>query len=315
MYGAFRAARANHRSPAAARERNATHGYSHLVTTDRHTQNSKQRMLPVIELPFGFAVRSYFAMLALATVVCWVIGPVWARRLDGIPPVATLRALALLGIAAFAGARLHHVAVNWPFFAVAPLAILRFWSGLHAPGAIVGMVLAAPWVLRRPGIAVGRFVDALVPTIGIGIAVARMGCFLNGCCYGIPCHWPWCISFPPTPAAAGVFQGGIGTGGTPVHPLQLYFATTGLLITAAGIWRLHRRRYEGEPALLALLIFSASSAFFELLRAKTAARVYWGPLPQLAWVTLTMTAGALAVLVIAEGGHRRRGREVAAAPA
>src|SRR2546426_482431 len=115
-------------------------------------------MLPVIELPFGVAVRSYVAMLVLATVVCCVVGPLWARRLDGIPPSATLRALALLGVAAFGGARLHHVAANWPFFAVAPLTILRFWSGLHAPGAIAAIVLAAPWVFRRSDIPAGRFV-------------------------------------------------------------------------------------------------------------------------------------------------------------
>jgi prolipoprotein diacylglyceryltransferase len=103
-----------------------------------------------------------------------------------------------------------------------------------------------------------------------------------------------------------------GLPGQPVHPLQLYFAATGVLITVVGIWHHGRKRYDGEPALLALLLFSASSLALEFLRAREGLRVYWGPLPQLAWVTLAMTAGAAVALAVAEERHRRRVRSLVA---
>jgi phosphatidylglycerol:prolipoprotein diacylglycerol transferase len=217
----------------------------------------------------------------------------------------------LLGVAAFAGARLHFVLNNMADFADRPLTALRVWSGgLHAGGGIVLLALACPVVLRAFGMPLGRFADGFVPTVGIGIAIARVGCFLHGCCFGTICSWPWCVSFPHD---TYIYQYHIDLGvlppgaerTLPIHPLQLYFVGAGLLITAAALWLHPRKRYDGEVALVALVLFSASTAALEFLRADCQPRVTWGPLPQLTWVAFAMTAAALAALTIAERAHRR----------
>jgi prolipoprotein diacylglyceryltransferase len=123
------------------------------------------------------------------------------------------------------------------------------------------------------------------------------------------CTLPWCVSFPagsPThafQAARGLVAPG-AVHALAVHPLQLYFATAGLLVVLVGLWLHPRKRYDGQVALVALLLFSASSAALEPFRADIPQRVYWGPLPQLEWIALGMTAAAIAALAIAELAHR-----------
>jgi prolipoprotein diacylglyceryltransferase len=94
----------------------------------------------------------------------------------------------------------------------------------------------------------------------------------------------------------------------PIHPLQLYFVGAGLLITLVALWLHPRKRYDGEVALVALVLFSTSTAALEFLRADAQPRVYWGLLPQLTWMALAMSTVSIAVLAAAELVHRRRGR-------
>ena len=274
----------------------------------------------LLDLPsLGITVLSYRACLLAAVLACWLIGPRRMARLEGVPPWSVFRAMALLGVAAFAGARLHYVLTHLGDFADRPLAALQFWSGgLHAGGGIVLLALAAPFVLARLGLPPARSADALVPVVGLGIAIARLGCFLHGCCFGTVCSWPWCITFPRDTyiyqyhADLGVLP--LGAARTlPIHPLQLYFAAAALAVAAAGLSLQARKRYDGEVALVALLLFSASTAALEFLRADAQPRLYWGALPQLTWIALAMTAASLAALATAEVVHRRRRFEPARA--
>jgi prolipoprotein diacylglyceryltransferase len=269
-------------------------------------------MLPEIVLPgLGWTLRSYTAMLALAVALSLWIGPRWAQMLEGIDPQTTRRVFLALAAAAFAGGRLHVVGNYWRHYAAHPAAIAEFWAGLHAGGAIVAIVLTLPLVVRGTGVPAAKFADALVPTFGLGIAVARTGCYLHGCCFGTPCALPWCVSFPP---GSDSYALQVSTGllapdaahAAPVHPLELYFATTGVLLTIVGLWLYRRKAYDGEVALVTILLFSASSAWLETFRGAIPQRVWWGPLPELEWVALAMTVLSFAALSAAELIHRRR---------
>jgi phosphatidylglycerol:prolipoprotein diacylglycerol transferase len=271
-------------------------------------------MHPTIGLPAGVIISSYVVALIAAVVVCHTIGPWWAHRLEGIEPRVTRRTLLLAGLGAFVGGRLHFVAIHWYIFAQKPWDVLRFWSGLHAGGAIVGTVVALAIALPRSGVPAWRLVDAIVPIVGIGIAIARFGCFLHGCCFGIPCALPWCVTFPRDSyvyqlhASLGLLSPGASRS-APVHPLQLYFAGAGLLVTATALAVRRRKRFDGEPTLVALLVYSASAAALEFLRGERTPRVFWGPLPQLEWVALAMTVATGAALVLATRAHQRRPAE------
>jgi len=266
----------------------------------------------LLDLPsLGITILSYRVCLLLAVLVCWLIGPRWVATLEGLDPRSVFGAMVLLGLAAFAGARLHFVLTHWGDFADRPLAALQFWSGgLHAGGGIVLLAAAAPFVLGWLRLPLGRFADGFVPTVGIGIAIARLGCFLHGCCFGTLCSWPWCLTFPRDTyiyqyhADLGVLP--LGAERTlPIHPLQLYFVTAGLMITAAAHWLHRRKRYDGEVALVGFVVFSASTAVLEFLRADAQPRVYWGSLPQLTWMALAMSCVSFLALAAAELLHWR----------
>ena len=271
-------------------------------------------MHPVlIDIPsLGITILSYRVCLLLAVLVCWVVGPRWVAALEGLEPWRVFRAMVWLGLAAFAGARLHFVVSHWSDFADRPLAVLQFWSGgLHAGGGIVLLAVAAPFVLGWLRLPLGRFADGFAPTVGIGIAIARLGCFLHGCCFGTLCSWPWCLTFPRD---TYIYQYHTDLGllppdaarTLPIHPLQLYFAAAGLMITAVALWLHPRKRYDGEVALVGLVLFSTSTALLEFLRADAQPRLYWGALPQLTWIALGMSIASLVALAAAELLHRNR---------
>jgi phosphatidylglycerol:prolipoprotein diacylglycerol transferase len=259
----------------------------------------------------GITVASYHACILMAVIVCFAIGPRWIHALEGLDAGRVFRAMLWLGLAAFAGGRLHFVLSHLDNFADQPIDALRVWSGgMHAGGAIVALAVALPVTLRRMQLPLGRFADGFVPVVGVGIAIARVGCFLHGCCFGTFCSWPWGVSFPRDTfiyqfhADLGVLPNG-AQHTLPIHPLQLYFVAAGLLITAVACWLQPRKRYDGEVALVGLAVFSTSTALLEFLRADTFTRLYWGALPQLTWIAFAMTAVSVAALAAAELAHRR----------
>src|SRR5262249_29844430 len=97
----------------------------------------------------GVVVQSYHVLILLAAIVCFVIGPRWAQRLEGIDARTIRRAFIVLAVLTFAGGRIHFVINQWMLFAPHPLDAFKLWTGgLHATGAIVGLVVAAIIVSR-----------------------------------------------------------------------------------------------------------------------------------------------------------------------
>lgn len=274
-------------------------------------------MLPVlIELPqIGLRIPSYRAMAGLMIVLAYWLGPACAARLGGFERSKTRVALLLLGVAALLGARAHYVAASWRGFAADPLSVLFVWrGGRHAAGALIALAAAAPFVCRRLQLPTGAFVDAITPAIAVLLAVQRLGCFLGGCCFGTRSELPWAMTFPKQ---TFLFLLHVDRGAIPpdaewtaaVHPLQLYFALAALL-TAVVTYRLYpSRRFDGEVALAGIGLFSALSASLEFLREDFPGRVYWGPLPQLAWTSMVVACVVGAALLFT--ARRRVQSEVA----
>jgi phosphatidylglycerol:prolipoprotein diacylglycerol transferase len=260
----------------------------------------------------NLTLRSYQTFIALAVVVGILLGAYWARRLEALDARRVVPAMFVFALVIFAGARAHYVLNAWNRFANDPWSMVAFWSGgLHAPGGLIALVLAGPFVLRRFGLPGARVADVCAPTGGVVLAVVRMGCFLNGCCFGTPCVWPWCVAFPRTSYvfllhADQRLVDGAAMQSAPIHPLQLYFFGTALAIIVISLWLHPRKRFDGEVALVAVVLFSATSAVLESFRADYDGRAYWGTLPQLAWTTLGMTVASAAVLAIAEYRHHAR---------
>lgn len=164
-------------------------------------------------------------------------------------------------------------------------------------GAIAGLTLGYVLVSRLRGMAAAPALDALAPSIGAMLAVARLGCFFAGCDFGAPSHVPWALRYPVmTPALrAQIDRGFVASSGThtlPVHPTQLYEASIGVIVLVVALaWRAPRR--AGGRFAVALLLYAAGRFVVDHFR---------GDLAHGGSLGLTTTQGlaiALAGLIVA----------------
>jgi len=171
-----------------------------------------------------------------------------------------------------------------------------------AIGALAGAAAFGALVLRLRGGEFLRYADAAVPGIALGYAVYRIGCFINGCCFGIPTDLPWGVTFGPgTEAfASQIAQGLISSEAArtlSVHPTQLYHAALGLAVFFI------LRRYSGSRLALALALYGGGRLVIEFFRADTQPLI--GSLDANHLACLVMLAAAL-LLSRLNGGARPR---------
>ena len=151
-------------------------------------------MHPIL-FKFGiFQVYSYGLMVALAF---WVSVFLLSRRgyilsLDR-DFFWNLSFWALTG--GILGGRLMYILLNLDFFSKNPLEIFQLWhGGLVWYGGFIAGLLAAIFYLKRHKAPILKTLDLAAPFIALAQAIGRIGCFLNGCCYGRPVSWG--IYFP-----------------------------------------------------------------------------------------------------------------------
>lgn len=152
--------------------------------------------------PEGIPIRGYGVMLLLAvsTGLAMMIHRAKAR---GIHPDLIFSLAFWLFIAGIAGARLFFVIEYWDVrFAGQDLKstlvdVLRFTEGgLVVYGSLIGASLAFVLFTRRHKLPVLGMADMIAPSLVAGLAIGRLGCLLNGCCYGGSCDLPWAVTFP-----------------------------------------------------------------------------------------------------------------------
>ena len=113
--------------------------------------------------------------------------------------------------------------------------------------------------------------DFLVTSVFVGYAFGRLGCFLNGCCFGDYCELPWAVTFPSNsvPWKSQVFEGFLSAEAVrslPVHPTQVY-STLGAFLLAGFTWAYHPyRRHDGEVLALGMLAYPINRFLVEFLR-------------------------------------------------
>src|SRR5262249_8498515 len=123
-------------------------------------------------------------------------------------------------------------------------------------GTLGGLVTA-----RRLGLPMWIAADALTPSVALGTMFGRVGCFLNGCCYGRPTTLPWGVTFPPDSYAGAEF------GNARLHPSPLYAAAAGLFLFLV-LWSLRARvRTPGFLFWIFILLFAVLRVGIDFTRA------------------------------------------------
>jgi phosphatidylglycerol---prolipoprotein diacylglyceryl transferase len=129
-------------------------------------------------------------------------------------------------------------------------------GGLVFYGGLIGAILTGMAYLRWKKIPVWGMADVLSPSIALGSAFGRIGCLLNGCCYGRPCDLPWAIRFPATHE----------TGGMPVHPTEIYDSLLNFAFYCFLAWLFRRKKFDGQIFATFLVGYAILRSFVEYFR-------------------------------------------------
>jgi len=196
-------------------------------------------------------LRSYGLMMALAFVVGTFLALREARRLS-LDEDRVVNVILITLVCSVLGARMLYVLEHLSEFRREWTSVLALWQGgLTLYGGVVAGTFAGLVAARRMNLPVWVTADALTPALALGTMFGRLGCFLNGCCYGRPTKLPWGVVFPHDSFATLEF------GSQPVHPSQLYNALAGLLLFALFQATRKRFRVPGVMFWTFIVIFAA----------------------------------------------------------
>jgi phosphatidylglycerol:prolipoprotein diacylglycerol transferase len=200
-------------------------------------------------------VRWYGIMVVLAVVAVIVISLLEARRVGlAEEHIYSVGLWAIIG--GIIVSRLLHVIDKWGYYMANPVQIIGF-EGLTVYGAVFGALLAILiycWVKK---ISFWRIGDVAAPGAILGQAIGRIGCLINGCCYGLPTSLPWAVVYT-NPGSYGPAEA--------VHPTQIYHLIWNL-IGFGILWSLRcRLKPQGSLFLLYLAVYAAGDLSIRFVR-------------------------------------------------
>jgi len=166
-------------------------------------------------------------------------------------------------LAGIVGARTYFVLFSdLSYYLAHPLKIMAFWEGgLAIHGTILAGVIVAIWFTWKEKIPFWRWTDTLAPSLILGQAIGRIGCFLNGDAHGLPTTLPWGLIYSADSPAGQMFPG------QPLHPTQLYEMGLNLVIFGV-LWKLRKNNYfDGFLFLLYVILYSPIRILVENFRA------------------------------------------------
>jgi phosphatidylglycerol:prolipoprotein diacylglycerol transferase len=168
-------------------------------------------VLPALVKPAGLPVRGYGVMMLLAVLSGTGLAA-WRARAIGLSSEVVFSLVFWMMIPGIVGARAFYVIQFWNY---------EFWPVYTAPNGSLGALLGAIFNVAAGGLVVyGSFFggvlgmwlfarkyripllaicDLISPSMMLGLAIGRVGCLLNGCCFGFVCAHPWAITFPAGP--------------------------------------------------------------------------------------------------------------------
>ncbi len=173
---------------------------------------------------FG-VVKSFGLLLAISFVIGFWLSVRRGRR-RGFDPDLVMDFCLTVMISSLIGVRLFYVVTHAGDFQPWYEAFIIWRGGLTLYGGIILATFAVWFFCRRRGVDFLTLADVLAPQVSLGIGISRLGCYLNGCCYGSPTDGSFGIRFPETCAA------GWETGGAALHATQLYSSAGGFLVFA-----------------------------------------------------------------------------------
>ncbi|NTW14285.1 MAG: prolipoprotein diacylglyceryl transferase [Candidatus Moranbacteria bacterium] len=213
----------------------------------------------LLHLPSGATISSYGFFMAIAALTGF-FGTLTFSHRRGLPVRQVALTLLAMLVAALIGGRFLNVLINRSVYISHPDKIADLGtSGFSLYGGIVFSTLIGWILLRCFRIDTWKFADTGTPVLGASIALMRIGCYLNGCCFGKETDLPWGIAFPVMSQAHRyqlVTHPGNFFTVEPVHPTELYELLAALILASLAAFLIRKNAPTGVPFLSFMILFS-----------------------------------------------------------
>ena len=231
---------------------------------------------------------SYGLMIAIGIIVAVWVASIRAKN-RGLDSDHMFN-IALVGIiAGVIGAKLMYYIVELPAIIKDPSILLDISNGFVLYGGVIVGILAAYVYCRIKKIHFLSYMDVAVASIPLGQAFGRIGCFLAGCCYGKESHAWFAVTFPET---------GLAPAGVSLIPTQLLSSLGDFVLAGFLLWysRKGKKREEGMPIILYMILYSVGRFFLEFLRNDPRGSV--GPFSTSQFIAIFVLIFAIGWLII-----------------
>lgn len=210
----------------------------------------------------SFYLPTYGVLLATAYLVAiWRL--TWAAKKEGLPPdrIADLSFAVLAS--AILGAKAMLAIVDFREYVADPHAALELVrSGGVFQGGFIAATVVAIWYIRKHNLPLWKITDLAAPSIALGEAIGRWGCFSAGCCYGKPTSVAWAVTFHDPFAHEAV-----GTPlGVAIHPTQIYSSLAALFLFGLCVWVNRRKSFDGQVFWVYVLCYAILRGIIEEFR-------------------------------------------------
>lgn len=207
-------------------------------------------------------IHTYGVMVAIGFLLGVSLALRQARR-EGIDPGRISDLSFYLLLSGIIGSRIFYILLNPDPYLKDPIAILKIWEGgLIFYGGLIFAVVTGVIYIKRHRLPFWQIADIFAPSIAIGHAIGKLGCFFAGCCHGRPAQLPWAVTFNDPNSLAPL--------GIPLHPTQLYESLGNFIIFFILLILRKRQTFKGELFWTFVVLYSILRFFMDFFRGDSA---------------------------------------------
>jgi len=215
-------------------------------------------MHPIL-IEFGFFKIFTYGLLVATGFFIGILLAVRQGKQEGMDPQKILDLCFYILISAILGARALYIFVENRYFLANPLEVFMFWKGgLVFYGGLLASVIFAWYYINKHQLPLWKLADVLAPSLALGQAIGRWGCFFAGCCYGIRTDVPWAITFSDPKSLAPL--------DVALHPTQIYLSLNSLIIFGILLFLRKHKSFDGQVFWAYGILYSIGRFIIEYFR-------------------------------------------------
>jgi len=247
-----------------------------------------------------FTIHTYGFFVAVGFAV-GILTAVKVGKTQGVPSQQVMDMAFVMIVWAIIGSRLFYVLINFSYYKAHPLDIIKIWQGgLVFSGGLVATAAAMWGYLRRHRLAFWSTGDLWAPSLALGQAIGRFGCFMAGCCYGRPTGSSWGVMFTHPQSLAPL--------NIPLYPTQMFEVGSGFAVFLALIFLHGKKKFEGQVFLWYLILHSTARLFVERFRGDERGLIPGTEMSATQLLATLILVGSVVVLLVMRSRWEKKNR-------